>query len=64
VALVNADVSEDRFLRSLLQLLVTANVPRSPILVTLMMEAIFSFETSVLTTSRCNFPEDGILQND
>jgi hypothetical protein len=37
------------FLRSLLRLLVIADVPSSPILVTLMMEAIRSFETSVLT---------------
>jgi hypothetical protein len=38
-----------------------ANVPRSPILVTLVMEAIRSSETSVLTraTPR-NTPEDGI----
>jgi hypothetical protein len=38
-----------RVARSLLQLLVTANVPRSPIIVTLMMEEIHSSETSVLT---------------
>jgi hypothetical protein len=42
------------------QLLVTANVvPRSLILVTLMMEALHSFETSVLTRA----PEDGILHS-
>jgi hypothetical protein len=36
--------------RSVRRLLVTANVlPSSPILVTLMMEALSSFETSVLT---------------
>jgi hypothetical protein len=35
--------------RGLLRLLVTANVPRSPILVTLIMEAIRYSETSVLT---------------
>jgi hypothetical protein len=44
-------------------LLVTGNVvPSSPILVTLIMEALSSFETAVLTrTTRCNNPEDGIL---
>jgi hypothetical protein len=48
-------------LRSLLQLLVTANVPNSPI-VTLMMEAISFSETLVLTRATWrNSPEDGIL---
>jgi hypothetical protein len=37
------------FLRSMCRLLVTANVPSSPILVTLMLEALSSSETSVLT---------------
>jgi hypothetical protein len=52
----------DEFLRSVRRLLVTANVPSSPILIALMMEAILSFETSVLTRAiRLNSPEDGNL---
>jgi hypothetical protein len=46
------------------QLLVTANVPNSLIIFTLMMEATCSFETSVLIrTTRRHIPEDGILHS-
>jgi hypothetical protein len=55
VALVRTDVSEElrayfirEFLRSMRRLVVTASVvPSSPILVTLMKEALISSETSV-----------------
>jgi hypothetical protein len=50
-------------LRSVLQLLITANVVLSLLdFVTLMMEAIRSSEASVLTRATwCHVPEDGIL---
>jgi hypothetical protein len=56
---------EENILRRVLQLLVTANVvPSSPALVTLMMKAIRSTETSVFTrATRPNIPEDGFLRS-
>jgi hypothetical protein len=51
------------FLPSLRRLLVTANLPSSPILVTLMTEALSSYEMSILTrVTRRNIPADAIIQ--
>jgi hypothetical protein len=63
VALVRTDVSEE--CRSLRRLLLTVSiVPSSPTLVTLMKEALNSFETSVLTrATRRNILEDTILRS-
>jgi hypothetical protein len=79
VALVRTDVSEECFafiimvkiirelvfLRSVLQLLVTANVvPNTSSLVTLMMDVLCSSETSVLIRATWrNIQEGGILHN-
>jgi hypothetical protein len=69
VALVRTDVSKERSASSIkvtrIGELVTANfVPASPILVTLIMEALSSSVTSVLIIATwCNIPQDAILHS-
>jgi hypothetical protein len=58
VTLVRTDIV---FLRSLRRLLVTANIPSPPILVTMIVEAIRSSETSFFQEPHSLLEADGML---
>jgi hypothetical protein len=51
------------FLRSIQRLIFTANVPSSPILVTLMEVLRYSETSGVARATRCNIPEHGIIHS-
>jgi hypothetical protein len=51
------------FLCGVLRLLVTANVPSSLVLVTLMMEALSSETSILIRITRRHIPKDSILRN-
>jgi hypothetical protein len=64
LSLVRTDVSE-QLLRTVRRLLVTANVPSSPILVTLIMEVLSSSKSSILTRITWhNIPQDRFFTTD
>jgi hypothetical protein len=64
VALVRTSVSVETFHHNMPLLLVTANIPSCRIRLTLMMEAIRSSETLILTRAMWrNIPEGGILHS-